>query len=345
MAIVSRLLLDHPAHNTAANGTALHESIEALYVKIGDMMNSRFFTEDALANTSSINFEHNFKVNINELRYVLYERDTITDELTRLISGGTPDLDDFTIAATTGDETTHITVTNNTGGAVDIALLVVHGKGAEVLADLSDIDFSTPPTAGQVLAYNDGTGKWEPTPSAASTATVGSAGIIELQWTGYTKFVGGSHPDAYASLTAALAAASAGDSILVMASYSSGADETISVSDIKITFMPNVAITATGGTDALVINAARVNIVGARYIADFTGTLNSFMRFSSNARDCNVEMAFLEANDAGVTVTQAIDFDASSARNSVKASMLATAGAISAPFVDAGTDNDPTIRG
>ena len=125
MTVISRLLLDHPALDTAG-GAGLHASIENLYLRIGDNMDSRFFTEDALADSSSVTFEHNFKTDFDSIRFDLYLRDTGTGELTRVTEASTPSLSDFDVAATAGFLTTKVDVTNNSGSAQDVALVLVH---------------------------------------------------------------------------------------------------------------------------------------------------------------------------------------------------------------------------
>jgi hypothetical protein len=128
MAIVSRLELDHPALGTAG-GSSLHTSIENIYVKVGDAINSRFFTEDALPDANFVVFDHNFKTAFSQIRFILFLRDTGTGELTRINAQSTPPIDDFTIAATAGNLTTQVTVTNNSGAARDIALVAIHEGG------------------------------------------------------------------------------------------------------------------------------------------------------------------------------------------------------------------------
>jgi hypothetical protein len=122
MAIVSRLQLDHPALNTAG-GSGLHTSIENLYIRIGNNMNSRFFEIENLVDAASIDLEHNFKTSFSTLKYDLYLWDTGTDELTLVSDAG---LDDYAIIPTPGDETTHIRVTNNSGSTQDLVLVVTH---------------------------------------------------------------------------------------------------------------------------------------------------------------------------------------------------------------------------
>jgi hypothetical protein len=141
MAIVSRLLLNHPALNTAG-GSGLHTSIETLYTKIGDQTNSRFFTQDALANAASVDFEHNFKCAFADLRYDLYLRDTGTGELT-LVSESA--LANYAILATPSFTTTKLRVTNNTGSPQDIAIVITQG-----VINSKKVDFVTLNVAGNI---------------------------------------------------------------------------------------------------------------------------------------------------------------------------------------------------
>ena len=164
---VSRLVLTHPDIGYEG-GAALHNFVRQGWIKIGDAINGRYFTEENLADAASVDFTHNFKVAFSELKPLLYSWDTGTDELTRIVSGGSPDLDDFTIEATPGNLTTQIRVTNNTGGDQDIALVVLHGKGAESIDELNDVDISTtPPEEGQALVWE--TDKFVPGASGDSS--------------------------------------------------------------------------------------------------------------------------------------------------------------------------------
>jgi hypothetical protein len=141
MAIVSRLQLDHPALNTAG-GSGLHTSIENLYIRIGDNLNSRFFEAENLANAASVDLEHNFKTAFNTLRFDLYLWDTGTDELT-LVSD--PDLANYPIVATPSFTTTKVRVTNNSGSIQDLVLVVTHGT-----IDSKKVDFVIRNVAGNV---------------------------------------------------------------------------------------------------------------------------------------------------------------------------------------------------
>lgn len=168
MTIVSRLELDHPALGTAG-GVALHASIEALYTKIGDNMNARYFTIENLLDSASQSFDHNFNVSsFDDLRYDLYFWNTGTGELT-LVSGD--DLLDWTIEATPGSEKTHIRVTNNTGSTQDIALVVL--QDPIVLDELADV-IATGAEEGQALVFRSSDKKWIPGASGDSSFKVQS---------------------------------------------------------------------------------------------------------------------------------------------------------------------------
>jgi hypothetical protein len=141
MAIVSRLQLDHPALNTAG-GSGLHTSIENLYIRIGDNVNSRFFKAENLANAANVDFEHNFKTPFSTLRYDLYLWDPGTDELT-VISD--TDMANYPIVATPSFTTTKIRVTNNSGSTQDLVLVVTHG-----VIDSKKVDFVIKAVSGNV---------------------------------------------------------------------------------------------------------------------------------------------------------------------------------------------------
>lgn len=123
MTVVSRLQLNHPALGTAG-GSGLHTSIEALYTKIGDNLATRILTAVNLNDTATATVEHNLKCPFADLRLELYLYDETTTELTRITDFTSPALSSFTIAATSGFETTKIDITNNSGAQRDLALVV-----------------------------------------------------------------------------------------------------------------------------------------------------------------------------------------------------------------------------
>ena len=152
--IVSRLLLDHPDLGET-KGAALHTKVRTGWSKIGDNLNSRFFTANIAGSGGTVDLEHNFKVAIGELNAILYSYNTGTGLSTRMVSGGSPDLDDFTIVATAGFETTKITVTNNSGGAEDVSIVLIHGESSGSGGDPS-FNVSSLTSAG-IIKYLAGT--------------------------------------------------------------------------------------------------------------------------------------------------------------------------------------------
>lgn len=164
---ISRLKLLHPDLGHPG-GSDLHGHIATAFTKLGDMLNARYFSSAALANGATATFEHNFKCAFSELKYLLYSWNTGTGELTRIVTGGSPDLADFAIVATPANLTTQINVTNNTGSAQDIALVLTQGKGAESIDELTDVDItSTAPQEGQSLVW--ATNKFVPGASGDSS--------------------------------------------------------------------------------------------------------------------------------------------------------------------------------
>lgn len=126
--VVSRLELVHPdlAHD---GGSGLHTKIRNGWRRIGDHMNSRYFETDALADTASQDYDHNFKTAFSDLQPLLYSRVVGTGELTLLTGATSPSINDFTIEATPGNLTTQMRVTNNSGGPQDISLVIIQNGG------------------------------------------------------------------------------------------------------------------------------------------------------------------------------------------------------------------------
>lgn len=123
MGIVSRLQLNHPALG-ALGGASLHDSVEGLYEKIGDNMNSRFLTADGLSDSASVDLVHNFNVDFSDLTFLVYERNPATNELIQRLTTG------FILSATSGAEKLSVNVANSSGSAYDIAVIAVHGAGS-----------------------------------------------------------------------------------------------------------------------------------------------------------------------------------------------------------------------
>ena len=168
---ISRSKLLHP-NLGHTGGAAVHTHVNDIYKKLGDDDNSRFFTEAALADSASVNFDHNFFTDFDQLQMILYIHNTGTDELTTVTNATTPALTDFTIAATGGDLKRQVTVTNNSGGPEDIALLVLHNGGGSTASNgQGEKNYITNPGA-----ETDGITGWNLYADAAGSTPVDGAG-------------------------------------------------------------------------------------------------------------------------------------------------------------------------
>lgn len=167
-------------------------------------------------------------------------------------------------------------------------------------------------------------------------------GAVNERVGGFTKWVGFG-PGSYSTLAAALTASAAGDHILINKGYSISATETISISDICVTFMPGVTITiGSGATAGLTITGDRVRVYRPDYEANFSGTLTDIINVSGD--DCSVLESRVIANNSGLTVTNAYNISGGN-RNYINGTSEAVSGTITNVIVDSGTDSDYTVRG
>ena len=152
MATVSRLVLNHPPLGTIG-GSSLHTQIEALYTKIGDAINSRWFQVEGFDTGESFTLEHNFDTDIDNIRYKIYvyagdKWVLTTDESTPLRSA-------FQVAEATGLEDTHVTVTNvSAGNDLLCAVVLINDPLSLEDGDLKDVDVSGA-TEGMALVYDE----------------------------------------------------------------------------------------------------------------------------------------------------------------------------------------------
>lgn len=111
---------------------------------------------------------------------------------------------------------------------------------------------------------------------------------VPLQYGGFTKFVG-IGPGSYATLSAAIAAAAPGDSILVAKSTDEPAgDVNLNVADVRVRWMPGVETRLSGAlTNGLRLTAARINLEAMKLKLTPTGT--EARGVSVEAADCKVE--------------------------------------------------------
>jgi hypothetical protein len=189
--IVGRLKCVHPDLGFDG-GVTLEGHVKNTLTKLSDAVNSRYFISRTLLTGTSVDFEHNFKCAFEELRINLYNING-SDELTRITAGGTPDLAAFSIIPKVGSTTTHITITNNTGSTQDIAVVLIQGKGAEVLNDLGDVS-TTGKEDGQALVYSLAQGKFVPGASGDASfkfQSINSAGTALVVKKGYLRLSDG----------------------------------------------------------------------------------------------------------------------------------------------------------
>lgn len=162
---VSRSKVDHPALGTAG-GAALHAAIEAIYTKLGDNANSRYQEYSAIADSTTVELDHNFGVAITELTTLIY-----TGSGSNLTRVQDPAGAGWTIAAKVGSEKLIIEITTpGSGGPHTFAAVVIHGSAVESIDDLDDVDISTtPPEEGQALVWDVGGSEFIPGASGDSS--------------------------------------------------------------------------------------------------------------------------------------------------------------------------------
>jgi hypothetical protein len=188
MTIVGRSQIDHPALGTAG-GSALHAAIETIYTNIGNDLAGRYETAASVANSTLTTFTHNFGVQFADLKVLLY-----TGTFPNLVRVSDPVASGWTIAANGTNPKTQIDVTTpGSGGPHTFALMITHGRGAERLKDLDDVDFTVAPVDGQLFIYDSGTSKWEPAylRYTAETAAIASNTITPTTGTTMQRITSG----------------------------------------------------------------------------------------------------------------------------------------------------------
>lgn len=153
MTIISRIELDHPPLGQSG-GSSLHTQIEAIYEKLGDACNPRFYRIEDLVDGLSVDLDHNYQVDFSTIRWDLYTWDTGTGELTYIA-----DTSGYQVLATPGNETTQLRIVNNTGAEQDLVAQLFNDP--IFLTELQNVDLeTTPPEDGQALVYQDSNDTW-----------------------------------------------------------------------------------------------------------------------------------------------------------------------------------------
>jgi hypothetical protein len=168
MAVVSRLQLNHPALGSAG-GAGLHASIEALYTKIGDNVDSRWFSITDFDQTETNDLLHNFATDMGNLQYDLYNWNGT--EWVLLTDATSPLRSAFSVIEKVGSESTTLQITNNTGGNdLTFAVSIQFNNTYLSQGDIRDIDILTvAPEDGQSLVWEASTKKFKPGASGDSS--------------------------------------------------------------------------------------------------------------------------------------------------------------------------------
>lgn len=221
---------------------------------------------------------------------------------------------------------------------------IIEGSFALSTSTPESVDKNRYIAIGVIISATSGT-VWS---GVGATFKTISMRYIDVPNQKFNRFVDGATAlggNSYATLTAAIAAASAGDRILVRQSYSRTSAETINVNGILIEFQSNVKITFTAGSQGLVISGNDVQLINPWIVADFTGTLSQGIEIDGD--DCFVDRAKVEANDAAVTITDAFKLGANVDRAYINGLCKATAGTITNNITDSSTaeNSDYRVRG
>lgn len=173
MANVSRLKVDHPTLGTAG-GSALHASIEAIYKKLGDSVNARFYELLDFDTSEAVDLDHNYNTDIANIRYDLYN--LVGGELIRLTASTSPLRSAFTVLEKDGTSNDILTITNVSGGNdLSLYVVLVNDPIALVDGDILDIDItSVAPEDGQALVYETASKKFKPGASGDSSFKIQS---------------------------------------------------------------------------------------------------------------------------------------------------------------------------
>jgi hypothetical protein len=120
--VISRSELNHPDLNYDG-GAGLHGLITTIYTTLGDNASSRYAEFSGIANSATVEMDHNFGANIDQLAVFIYSstgasKTIITDTV----------LAGYAIAEKAGSEKTHIEVTApSSGGPHTFTVLIVDG--------------------------------------------------------------------------------------------------------------------------------------------------------------------------------------------------------------------------
>jgi hypothetical protein len=156
-------------------GLQLETDVKALFAGLSDDLNSRYSAFEAIADSATVEIDHNLGVAIEELRVLIYTGTGV--DLTR-VEGAS--LADWTIAAKAGSLKTVLQVTAPaSGGPHDFVVIIAHGSFLESIDEMDDVDISTTaPEEGQALVWQ--TDKFIPGASGDSSLKLQSISGTDL---------------------------------------------------------------------------------------------------------------------------------------------------------------------
>jgi hypothetical protein len=142
--ILGRLKVLHPNWKEGtANDSSLHSAVADCWERVSDHIGTRFFPITGLASGAYVDLDHNFKAPFSSLAFRLFTRNTSTGELTPITDATTPSLAQFAIAASSGNETTQVRITNNSGATRDLAVVLVQSVSEGQITATIDNNQST----------------------------------------------------------------------------------------------------------------------------------------------------------------------------------------------------------
>jgi hypothetical protein len=146
-------------------GLALEGLVSDMFEELGDNLGTRYEAYSAIADSTTVELDHNFGAALSECRVQLYTG-TAAD-MTRVSD---PTGSGWTIAAKTGSEKTILEVTTpSSGGPHTFFVIISLGTFIEGVDELDDVDISTTaPEEGQALVW-DGSSKFVPGASGDSS--------------------------------------------------------------------------------------------------------------------------------------------------------------------------------
>jgi hypothetical protein len=205
---------------------------------------------------------------------------------------------------------------------------IISANSTTITWDLSAYTFSATSRGRIIAAVGQST-------ASVPQATSVRSGLVKLTYTGFNKIIGTN--ELYSSLTNANL--QSGDSVLILDGYSA-TSETISVSDVSITFMPGAIVSSTSSSPALTLSGSRINVYNANYNF-FASSPASAVLISGNDNF----ISNFKLNGVAGTISAGFNVQAGALRNFITASVRSSGATVTTTVSDSGTDTDYSIRG